>query len=454
MVDAGKHHRQIRLIANRLLSKRFESANDLWKLQVDLLKIQRDIQGAISEAKAESARNIDRKRLEELRDARWHARHFGDALAWLVLGQDRQLISSLSENSRVPISEDGDGSVGMLAMAEALSRQGWGFPILHDITDTLRIGDITFARPRQTPSHVTAEIKTQVIDTVPADPTGRKKKTYQSQVLTMVGIDPQTGEAIAELQVPPPPPPSPPRSRLERQAVRMREAVIKGSAGHGIITDTQEPILNMHVETAATDHWPVVRRLIREAHRTNFASQCVDKAFLYIVVYEEGGWSKETFADSRFLQDVKETEFLQNQNKDETSVVVHTIPRAKGTEAEIALPYFLFPISRRAVFEILNHELALVVLVNQGHICDALRASGMEIEVRPQVDGPGEIVIIDRFESPTGVPLVGEVHTMWHTIRDAVREFRSVPYLLDIVAGMVEGMREHASQIVPGNGSS
>jgi hypothetical protein len=53
----------------------------------------------------------------------------------------------------------------MIAIAETLGSRGWGFPLLHDITDCLRVGDISFIKT----GHAirTVEVKTRLIDKEP-----------------------------------------------------------------------------------------------------------------------------------------------------------------------------------------------------------------------------------------------------------------------------------------------
>lgn len=449
--DASPEHRRVRLIANRLLAKRWESPDDLWKMQTDVLELQRDIQSKIAGEKKKRGREFNRDRLEELRDARWHARHFGDALAWVLLGADRQFITSLSENARVPISEDGHGSIGMMAMAAHLSSIGWGFPLLHDITDYLRIGDITFVRPDRDPPYVTTEIKTRMVEEAESDASGSLEREYKSTVYTMVGIDPDTGEPDADRPGPPPAATAPPTNRKQRQAVRMRDAVIKGRAGQGMISDISAPVLNMHLEFESKDHWKTLARLIREAHRTGSAAEIVDDAFAYVVLFEQGGVKVETVASSNFLATLTQPGFVKSKNPAEAGIGMQFVPKPQDrAPRSIVLPYFLYPIPRRAVFELLNGELIIIVFVNDGLICDALRERGFVVEARPWgTSGRNEIVIIDRFGSAEGVPMLGEIHAMWHLVRDAIFEFRSLDHVLDTVEHMVEGMREHAVDGAP-----
>jgi hypothetical protein len=86
-----------------------------------------------------------------LRQTLWHARRFGDALAWVLLHGDRSIILPLAENQRVPVPPDDERWQGVLALAFSMAKAGYGFPLLHDMTDILRIGDIPFVRPGKPP---------------------------------------------------------------------------------------------------------------------------------------------------------------------------------------------------------------------------------------------------------------------------------------------------------------
>jgi hypothetical protein len=135
---ARPYLRRLERLVRTLIGTRFESAQDIWQLQLDLLQLQRDVQASISATKKRARSDpTARADLESLRVARWHARRFGDAIAWLLLGLNRQLIYPLAQNEPTAVVPDDHGSRGVIAIATALSNDGWGFPLLHDITDCL-----------------------------------------------------------------------------------------------------------------------------------------------------------------------------------------------------------------------------------------------------------------------------------------------------------------------------
>jgi hypothetical protein len=152
-------------LTSALLGRRLASPEALWQFQLDLLHLQRNIQSAINDYKIQvKRRQAPIEILTELRAYRWYARRLGDAFAWVVLGGDKKILEPLSRNSRVTVAaRESHGSRGMIAIAGYLAGQGWGFPVIHDITDVLRIGDITFVRVNEDSEreYKTVEVKTR-----------------------------------------------------------------------------------------------------------------------------------------------------------------------------------------------------------------------------------------------------------------------------------------------------
>lgn len=57
-------------------------------------------------------------------------------------------------------------------MAEEMLRRGVGIPLLHDITDCLRVGNITFINPHKTPMTIEVTVKTSLVGESSAQTTG------------------------------------------------------------------------------------------------------------------------------------------------------------------------------------------------------------------------------------------------------------------------------------------
>src|SRR5665811_668583 len=105
-------------LTRTLIGRGFDGADDLWKLQTDLLDLQRDIQSHISDLKLSSRTNNEaRGVLNEARQLRFTARRFGDAIAWIMLGLDRQVILPLARNEPVPVPPDDHSSRAMVGLA-------------------------------------------------------------------------------------------------------------------------------------------------------------------------------------------------------------------------------------------------------------------------------------------------------------------------------------------------
>jgi hypothetical protein len=81
----------------------------------------------------------------------------GDALAWRVFGFQRDQIIALCQNAAPGVMAGKEGLIHELACVEQAYRDGGQFAILHDLTNCLRIGDVTvFGNDG---SHRTIEVK-------------------------------------------------------------------------------------------------------------------------------------------------------------------------------------------------------------------------------------------------------------------------------------------------------
>lgn len=223
-------------LTSALLGCRLTSPEALWQFQLDLLRLQRDIQSAINDYKGQVKRkHAPIEILTELRAYRWYARRLGDAFAWVVLGGDKQILEPLSRNSRVAVAaRESHGSRGMIAMAGYLAGQGWGFPVIHDITDVLRIGDITFVRVNgdSEREYRTVEVKTRAELKRRLESENRAEYLYHMQVLSAAppGNKPIDSSYHVEFKTSIPSPARPVGRRIERQAKRMSTALLHQTA--------------------------------------------------------------------------------------------------------------------------------------------------------------------------------------------------------------------------------
>lgn len=174
--EALEFIKKIEELALKFAGFEFDDASDLWQFKLDLLELQREIQKSISEEKKQAKKlKIKSEPLQELQMARWLARRLGDSLAWTLLGLDRGSIYPFANNDPVPIAQKSHGSEGMLAVSAHLATEGWGFPLLHDVTDVMCIGDVTFIKPKN--QHRTIEVKTRHLGTT-TEQDGKKSAQY------------------------------------------------------------------------------------------------------------------------------------------------------------------------------------------------------------------------------------------------------------------------------------
>ena len=221
----------------------------------------------------------------------------GDAFAWLLLGLNRKAIHSLAYNERVPISQEHHGSRGILVIAPHLADQGWGFPLIHDVTDCLRIGDITFINPDKSPTDRfrTVEVKTKLTGQEAA-PDGRVKYQYEVRVLVPAshreGATPLRDTELGA-------------TRADRQLLRMRNALTRRTAPEGELVELidEPPLLVARVDSEAPSHWETLRRVIRRARQSGYASEVVEKAFLYAAFYHPNGFDTQALDNSSIAED-------------------------------------------------------------------------------------------------------------------------------------------------------
>src|ERR1700754_1094455 len=166
-----RHLRTIEELVRRLFEHKYDSAQGLWTIQTDLVRYQIEVRGDVrkemsrkSETQATIAevaaqrRGDWKKELQRLQGEISHSEmrvtilehalnlsmQFGDALAWIFLKGDVRRIASLAINKPNPPIPEGLSLQAMLGVAESLANRGAGFPLIHDVTRCLRVGDLTF----------------------------------------------------------------------------------------------------------------------------------------------------------------------------------------------------------------------------------------------------------------------------------------------------------------------
>ncbi|MEU4009483.1 hypothetical protein AB0H30_13525 [Streptomyces pseudogriseolus] len=420
----------------------FSDAAGFWSFQLKLLSLQRKIQGAIAdEKKRVKVARAGAESVKALQQVRWQARRLGDAFAWLVLKLDRKAIRPLAENSPVPISQEGHGSRGADAVSQYLASQGWGFPLLHDITDCLRIGDVTFVRPQgDSTSLRTVELKTRLLGeessssdegpllhySVTVSFLSSPEDALEFEATVPEGQEGQAPEQVVEG-------PSSPRQdrRIEKQFKRMSKALTLQEAADSQIFEVDgNSTMSLLVESSSEGHWGKINELIEESRTTGYASVCIDKAFMYVALYSSDGVTEGSVANPRILDDLKATEFLSEGGKHGNFLEISAIPAQETRAAQLYMPFYLYPISQVAISDFMHGRLVVVALTNAGRIAEALERDGFDVTIPPGTRSPSDSISVAipaerlRFEG------------LGFHIRESIHECKGMDFILDVARGI------------------
>lgn len=382
--------RRIEKLAQILVGMRFASPDDLWRFQLDLLGLQRDIQAAISEHKVRSGRdNSARDVLDQLRACRWHSRRLGDSLAWVLFAGDKKLIEPLSRNQRTHVLPDSHGSRGMLVAARYLANHGSGFPLIHDITGCLRIGDVTFIRVSEGSErkYETVEIKTRHRLKRRLEAEGLAEYEYQMQIISAASVDETPADRViiraseAESE-------STAQRRLfgqrgDRQLRRMSTALLHQQAELNvpINEEGEPPAIWASVNPSAASYWKPLQRVVRKARRNGYSSEIVDSTFLYCAFYDAEGLSHATPGNVRLKEDLKDLAI--GDASFPNILTIASIPHMGETSPQLFRPFYLYPIPRTSISDILYGRMLIFIYFNEGRILQSLQEAGFDVEYDP-----------------------------------------------------------------------
>lgn len=469
-------------LARRLFQGEFEGPQGLWKIEIDLANYQIGLQKEIARERAarretkakiaEIAANREKgwkKQLQELEEkirraddridiyshAHTISRQLGDALAWLLLKLDESTIIPLTENLPVPPISSGMGLDGMLAVAKIYADAGAGFPIIHDITNCLRVGDITFASPHDEP--ITVEVKTHVIS--------REGNTVRFRIETYATVGAERWKTIeANVQRPyleitdPLPdekvirkPMNQPNRRLARQLERMSRAIILQTAQSGGLIDVRgEDYLIVRAKSdSRAHHWDLMRELTIKAKANGCASSVVDDAFVYVATYTDPPniypWSRG--ADISFEGIIRADDIgaklpLCSETDDNYLWFESSWRHLLGEVPPPIRPFFLYPIPSELLIDIMWGRLSVMVFVNLGKLVEAVKSSGFTARL-PK--GETEFLVVStKISLPDGNQVEIRLGDLRMLGMKLVFEFFSVNWFVDVVHQMVNDMAEVA----------
>ena len=413
-----QYMQRVEALVRTLVGARLGAASDLWTMQLDLLNLQVDLSQEISElddlydqacqeevsaAKAKSLgwqnaaqrAQHNQKELERKRSRLAHILHVsrsvGDAFAWTLFGGKDRLLRPLTNNSRVGSVPGFDARMGVLLVAQEWARKGAGFPVLHDVTNMLRVGDITFIG--REPNPVTLEIKTKYEGG--SNETGVHRYTVQVWGTTREATQWGIAEDVPEIQED--------RSdetswlrrtgqndRLRRQLERMQHAQWYQEAEGGQIVqvgDAHSLIVEWTRDEDLT-HWDKVRKLAECAKVGGFATTDADEAVFYAAVYTNtplhllssdslsGEWFKpvaESLGRSRIW-------YLPPDTHKNTLWFSTTHAYDGDIAALNHRPLLSYPLEEEHIVDILWGRLWFFVGINIGKVAEALKLRGYRVQ--------------------------------------------------------------------------
>ncbi len=481
---------ELEKLARLFLEVNFASIQELWQIEVDLINYQSAVQKAIDnkqalqrEVKGKKAGIVSTKpagwiaqlqqldaeakqagdRIKTYQHAYQLSRQLGDAFAWALLGD---WLVPLTKKPSEP-THDGHGLPrehglkGMLAIAESLCAVGAGFPILHDMTNCLCTGDITFYSPDG--HHITMEVKTHLKDQsggilkldvethFPALINSNEADRWRAihDHMPKLPSSVPTGEMGEQVS-------APSRRqldrRLERQFERMRQAKIwQSMPPHQIfeLDDRQKGISIHHQQDEKTHNWEIVHDLVLKAKADGIASCAVDNAFVYTAIYQDcpltypwlQGLTRNPIqsSDSVIADTLSILYPISEKEKNRLWVPV-------GIPPSDALPFFLHPLPIDVIMDIMWGRLAIAVVANLGKIVAALESIGIDAKV-PESKKEFEkfFLFISATRSLANNQLVKmELHQM-HTIGlKLIFEFLSLQGFVKLVSEMLQAAEAQA----------
>lgn len=377
---------------------------------------------------------------------RWHARRLGDAFAWVLLDLDRSAIYPFSDNAPVPIPQKSHGSEGLLAISAYLAKEGWGFPLLHDITDVLRIGDVTFIE-RGSQSHRTLEVKTRHLGTA-TEENGEKSTRYDVNITFLESRNTEM-ESVREQLFATHQADSPNEEvdttrqkadrRIAQQTRRMSKALTLKEADLDKVFEVDGiRTIATKLDSPTEPHWDAVKNMIREAKEAGYASAHIDGAFAYIALYSDSGVTPEMTQNLRITEDVKKLATLPPGAKQRNSLSISSIPNEESRGAHLYLPFYLYSIPSDAISDLLHGRLVIIALTNPGKIAEAIEQDGVEVEIPTGRDPLSSMTLSHTITDSSGRKYRVEGKALDLHIRECIHEFLGVDYIRSIVRQMRE----------------
>ncbi len=375
-----------------------EGLNAYIGFQQQLASLQAEIQRDISLVKKSVRKDKELvPALAWLRRFRWYARCLGDAFAWQVFLFDRKAIAALMSGTRQPVAEQTHSTAAVFVMAGHLLSRQFGVPIVHDITNWLRIGDITFLRfddsgKRLSWRFQTVELKSSVGETAVEDD-GSGIIHLAVSMYSNESIDESTDydastrhqadTAVVLPQALPEKMANRPDRRLDKQFRRLDGVKARRDMKDNAITTIDGiPNLVFRLSDRETHHWADLRRAIRCARRDGYAAFSIDNFIAYALFYRKEGVNEEHMSKfkERFVDNVQDSITTERQPENRF-IMLREIPMQEKHDIDgfPIMRFFDYEIPKIAVKDLLHHRLVVTAMANFARVDYALADRGFKV---------------------------------------------------------------------------
>ncbi|MHC4671236.1 MAG: hypothetical protein ACYTBZ_02020 [Planctomycetota bacterium] len=337
----------------------------------------------------------------------------------------------------------------MLALAESLTCKELGFPIIHDITNLLRIGDITFVSKDKKPQ--TIEVKTHVLKHY-------KDKTHAS--INMSGIfedkfiDFLTSKSnddknLNSLQMPGTSQIVRPNKRMVRQIKRMKTAHKKQrrKAGERYTDNKKTTIIHNIPSDKSTSHWDIANRLVTTAKNSGYATEVVDDAIMYAAIYCDQPlfypWKNNFNLQllDKLPNDLVNSGIFYEDKKYLNSLMFSLSWRQLTNKEPCYLrPIFLHPFKSDIIIDLIYCRMLIVTLVNLGKFVESICKMGYSARL-PKDDKESSSrfipVSIENYEHGNATYRIELMNLIYHG-QQVLHEYLSLSTFTTIVSEMAK----------------
>jgi hypothetical protein len=421
--------------------------------QSELATLQADIQRDIGTLK-KGIRKVKEglPALKTLRELRWYARCLGDALAWQVLLFDRKAIGALNSGRKPPVSSRSDSSDdAVFVMGGHLLANQYGVPIVHDITNWLRHGDMTFLRFHEERAlgwfFRTVEVKSSVtsftqnddgtasaqmlVDLYSSEPLELPEERQPKRRKARNETPDESGAGLARRKE---------DRRIRDQFKRLDKMVDRRDLEFDAVTIVDGiPNVVLSVDHRQVHHWPDLRHAIRTARSAGYAFFDLDGFIGYAVIYDNYRANPEFFKQSTVREDVQER-LICDENGVRNRLTVQQIPMREVHDMVGApvMRFFNYDIPKRAKADLIHGRLLIISMVNTGRLDMALADRGFAIEPEDSNLAQRHYPYTVDLEWSTGetVCLAIPDTAVQHHVQTAIHEFSGLDYVVDHVAAI------------------